>query len=178
MVTFFTGTLNPHGFRIQFSKYINMKRVTGWTRHHLHQRWYHTLLCQCKPTFHICQYFLPQISRYYWTIPRLHPEVGHWTSGIGKMDSHPHKIRYRILQSKIFTSGITNQCLSKYDSGRYTNGLDPFNIPLHDLILSLDRLGDVSTKDYHSCRWTKHSFGMTCFPNDGHQTTSSLPLNF
>ena len=42
-----------------------------------------------------------------------------------------------------------------------TNGLDPFNIPLHDLISSLDRLGDVSTKDAMLPVGGQHSFGMT-----------------
>ena len=62
------------------------------------------------------------------------------------------------------------------------NGLDPFNIPLHDLISSLDRLGDVSTKDANAPvggqalvwddvaeRWS---------PNNIVATTANLDANF
>ena len=62
------------------------------------------------------------------------------------------------------------------------NGLDPFNIPLHDLISSIDRLGDVSTKDAQAPaggqalvwddvaeRWS---------PNNIVATTANLDANF
>jgi len=62
------------------------------------------------------------------------------------------------------------------------NGLDPFNIPLHDLISSIDRLGDVSTKDGQApsagqalvwddvaSRWS---------PNNIVATTANLTANF
>jgi len=62
------------------------------------------------------------------------------------------------------------------------NGEDPFNIPLHDLISSLDRLGDVSTKDANAPvggqalvwddvaeRWS---------PNNIIATTANLDSNF
>ena len=62
-------------------------------------------------------------------IPRLHPQVGHWTRRNRKMDCHRTRFSIEYLNQRC-TSGITNQCLCKYDSGREkANGLDPFNIP-------------------------------------------------